>query len=112
MRVRARVSGVVQGVGYRPFVYGLASELGLSGFVFNDAEGVLVEVEGAAVEEFVARLRAEAPPLASVEDVSCVPVPDEGSRAFEIRSSPRGGRARQAARARRGRDGPCGGRRS
>ena len=66
MRVRARVSGVVQGVGYRPFVYGLASELGLSGFVFNDAEGVLVEVEGESVDAFVARLRSEAPPLASV----------------------------------------------
>ncbi|WP_245602331.1 carbamoyltransferase HypF [Solirubrobacter soli] len=85
------MSGVVQGVGYRPFVYGLAAELGLSGFVFNDAEGVLVEVEGSAVEEFVARLRVEAPPLARVEDVSCVAMPDEGSLSFEIRSSPRGG---------------------
>ena len=91
MRVRARVSGVVQGVGYRPFVYGLASELGLSGFVFNDAEGVLVEVEGESVDAFVARLRREAPPLASVSDVVCEAVPEVGERAFVIRESPRGG---------------------
>ena len=50
MRVRARVTGVVQGVGFRPFVFGLATELGLSGFVLNDARGVVVEVEGEAVE--------------------------------------------------------------
>jgi hydrogenase maturation protein HypF len=91
LRVRARVTGVVQGVGYRPFVFGLASELGLAGYVLNDAEGVVVEVEGGAVEEFVARLRADAPPLACVEGVSCVAVPEVGERAFVIRESPRGG---------------------
>jgi len=53
LRVRARVSGVVQGVGFRPFVHGLAVELGLTGFVFNDSRGVVVEVEGEAVERFL-----------------------------------------------------------
>ena len=47
MRVSARVTGVVQGVGFRPYVHGLATELGLSGFVLNDSLGVVVEVEGA-----------------------------------------------------------------
>ena len=91
MRVRARVSGVVQGVGFRPFVFGLASELELTGFVFNDALGVVVEVEGAQVDAFLSRLRSEAPPLASVEAVSSVVVPEEGARSFVIRASPRGG---------------------
>ncbi len=92
MRVRARVTGVVQGVGYRPFVFGLASACELAGFVFNDAEGVLVEVEGARIDEFVARLQSDAPPLARVESVSCVAVPELGGRGFEIRESPRTGR--------------------
>src|SRR5580693_5943271 len=92
-RVRARVRGTVQGVGFRPYVYRLAGELGLAGWVLNDAHGVLLEVEGdgAAVDAFVARLGAEAPPLAVVErvEVSAVaPLGDEG--AFAIRPSPRG----------------------
>jgi hydrogenase maturation protein HypF len=57
-RARLRVEGTVQGVGFRPYVYRLAHELELAGFVLNDARGVLLEVEGAAdaVERFVARL--------------------------------------------------------
>jgi hydrogenase maturation protein HypF len=92
LRVRARVSGVVQGVGFRPFVFGLAEELELAGFVSNDARGVLVEVEGERVDAFLERLRSEAPPLASVESVSCEAVPEEGAREFVIRASPRNGR--------------------
>ena len=70
-RVRARVEGTVQGVGFRPFVYRLAAELDLAGFVLNDERGVLVEVEGGdgAVDGFLRRLAEEAPPLASVEAV-------------------------------------------
>ena len=90
MRVRARVSGVVQGVGFRPFVYGLATDLGLSGFVFNDARGVTVEVEGGEVETFLTRLR-EAPPLATIESLICEPIPETGEAGFAIRPSPRGG---------------------
>ena len=71
-RVRARVEGTVQGVGFRPYVFRLASELGLGGFVLNDERGVLLEVEGPgeAVEGFLARLPAEAPPLASIDSVA------------------------------------------
>src|SRR4051812_4370371 len=68
---RLRVVGVVQGVGFRPYVYRLARECELAGFVLNDEQGVLVEVEGGAdsVARFVERLPAEAPPLARVEGV-------------------------------------------
>ena len=72
-RLRAQVSGRVQGVGFRPFVFSLAHDLGLAGFVLNDAAGVLVEVEGAAVEEFLARLRTDAPPLATIETLEPLP---------------------------------------
>ena len=64
--------GVVQGVGFRPFVYRLALEEGLAGFIGNDTDGVTIEVEGAAerVEAFLARLRAEAPALARIDSVT------------------------------------------
>ncbi len=71
-RVRLRVDGVVQGVGFRPSVYVLADELGLAGFVLNDARGVLIEIEGAAtvVERFVEELPQRAPPLARIDGVT------------------------------------------
>jgi hydrogenase maturation protein HypF len=92
MRVRVRVRGTVQGVGFRPYIYRLAGELGLGGFVFNDAQGVVTEVEGldAAVEAFVARVGREAPPLAVVEHVTWEARPVSGEAAFAIRESPRG----------------------
>jgi len=70
-RVRARVEGTVQGVGFRPYLYRVAGELGLGGFALNDARGVELEVEGegAAVERFFERLAPDAPPLAAVERV-------------------------------------------
>ena len=93
MRVRARVEGTVQGVGFRPYVYRLASELGCSGHVLNDARGVVVEVEAdtKSVQRFLARLPAEAPPLARIERVAAEPVPVTGETGFAIRASPPGG---------------------
>jgi hydrogenase maturation protein HypF len=66
-----RVSGVVQGVGFRPFVWRLARELGLAGWVRNDSRGVEIEVRGAAeqVRSLVERLQQEAPPLARINSV-------------------------------------------
>jgi hydrogenase maturation protein HypF len=92
-RVRARVEGTVQGVGFRPFVHRLAGELELGGLVLNDARGVQVEVEGdpAAVERFLERLAVEAPPLAVVERVSSSEVQPAGETDFEIASSDAGG---------------------
>jgi hydrogenase maturation protein HypF len=70
-RVRVRVQGTVQGVGFRPYVYRLAEQHGLTGFVLNDSHGVLLEVEGgaAAVEQLLAQLGPDAPPLAVIEGV-------------------------------------------
>ena len=72
VRTAVRVQGVVQGVGFRPFVYALATGLGLTGLVGNDLDGVFAEVEGpaAAVSEFLRRLERDAPPLARIERVS------------------------------------------
>ncbi len=91
-RARVRVTGTVQGVGFRPYVYRLANELGLNGFVLNDAHGVLLEVEGGdvGVGEFLGRLRTEAPPLAVLEQVLAEKLPPAGFSTFEIRASPRG----------------------
>jgi hydrogenase maturation protein HypF len=93
VRVRARVEGTVQGVGFRPFVYRLASELELSGHVLNDSRGVLLEVEAAAptVDRFLERLSAEAPPLARVERVLTDELPSTGQRGFSILASPSAG---------------------
>ena len=66
------VRGVVQGVGFRPFVYRLAAEEGLAGFIGNDTGGVTIEIEGPAerVEAFRRRLRDEAPPLSRIDSVT------------------------------------------
>ncbi|MEV6448117.1 carbamoyltransferase HypF [Amycolatopsis sp. NPDC051716] len=95
MRVAVRVVGVVQGVGFRPFVHQLAARLGLSGFVGNDVHGVFAEVEGARseVDRFVGALTAEAPPLALVDDVRVREIPAVGGAGFRIAGSPRGGGA-------------------
>ena len=88
-RLRVRVTGTVQGVGFRPYVYRLADELSLGGFVLNDAHGVLIEVEGstAALDRFVARLPSEAPPLAVLEDVLVEDRSPCGDAGFAIRES-------------------------
>jgi hydrogenase maturation protein HypF len=90
-----RVEGVVQGVGFRPFVHALATRLGLSGHVGNDASGVFAEVEGgsARVTEFLASVRAEAPPLAVVESVRSGEIAVRGDAGFVIVASPDGGAA-------------------
>ena len=96
VRRRIRVFGVVQGVGFRPFVQRLATELALSGHVGNDTEGVLVEVEGRlpSVRRFEARLVEEAPPLARIETVESCDVSALGERDFRIVESRSAGPAR------------------
>ena len=87
-----RVSGIVQGVGFRPFVYRLAARYGLGGFVLNDSAGVGIEAEGnaAALDAFAAALRAEAPLAASVTEVTAREMPPVGEDAFRILPSPAG----------------------
>ena len=86
------VTGLVQGVGFRPYVYALARELGLSGSVGNAADGVIVEVEGSAsvVAEFHRRLGPEAPVLAHVETVTAEQMPCRGGTEFVIEPSRHG----------------------
>ncbi len=95
-RRRLLVTGVVQGVGFRPFVHRLSAELGLTGFVGNDSAGVFIEVEGdlAVLAEFADRLCRDAPPLARVEAVSQAAMPLTGAGGFVIVESSVGGGAR------------------
>ncbi len=89
-RERLQVSGVVQGVGFRPFVYRLATGLGVDGFVRNDDEGVVVEVEGAAaaVAELAVRLVDDAPPRAAIGEVRRRVIDTVGESGFRIEPSP------------------------
>ncbi len=93
-RVAARVEGTVQGVGFRPYVFRLATSLELAGFILNDGRGVLLEVEGppGRVEDFLGRLPSEAPPLAAVEAVVAEEAPVTGERGFRIVDSGLAGR--------------------
>ena len=79
---RLRVRGVVQGVGFRPFVYRYARSLGLVGWVRNDGGGVEIEVQGSEplVEAFTRGLVAEAPPLARIDTVEPEVIPPEDRR--------------------------------
>ena len=89
IRTAIRVEGVVQGVGFRPFVYTAATGLGLNGFVGNDVDGVFVEVEGpvAAVREFLELLQRDPPPLARIERVTTRAVLPTGATSFAIAAS-------------------------
>ena len=96
VRLSVRVEGVVQGVGFRPFVYSLATRLGLSGWVGNDVDGVFAEVEGpaAGVRQFLDALSAEPPPLARVDRVSATSMMPNGGAGFAIAASDSTGRRR------------------
>jgi hydrogenase maturation protein HypF len=87
--LRITVTGVVQGVGFRPFVYNLARRMGLSGWVLNHSGGVDIEVEGPApgVAAFMAALEAQAPPLARVATLEAECIAPRGFDTFEIRHS-------------------------
>jgi hydrogenase maturation protein HypF len=95
-RLRVCVHGVVQGVGFRPFVYTTAAALGLSGSVRNDTSGAIVEVEGdpAEIDHFLARLRNHPPPLAVIESMETHSIPPVGGTGFTIADTSRsdGGR--------------------
>ena len=79
--------GIVQGVGFRPFVYGLATRLQLKGWVLNTSSGVVIEVEGSSsiLEEFLQDLVKKAPPISKIEEIESHPVSPNGYTRFEIR---------------------------
>ena len=89
IRKAISVRGVVQGVGFRPFVYRLAHEHGLTGWVLNHSGGVEIEVEGpaAALASFVRDLEKKAPPLARIESIKVADAPPAGYTTFDIRHS-------------------------
>jgi len=89
LRKRIFVTGIVQGVGFRPFVFGLATRYGLKGWVFNTSSGVEIEVEGReeTLEAFLKALRDEVPPLARIDRITVTDLPADGSEGFEIRGS-------------------------
>ena len=91
---RIHVRGLVQGVGFRPFVWHVATELDLSGWVRNDAAGVEIAAEGdpVRIRELVARLRSDAPRHARVDAIRVDLVPARGERGFAIRTSASGAR--------------------
>lgn len=91
-RQRLNVSGIVQGVGFRPFVYGLALRLGLSGFVLNHSAGVTIEVEGEkqSIALFQRLLAEEAPPLSRIDSITSEPLELSGEKGFSIHESVQG----------------------
>ena len=92
-RVKVTVRGVVQGVGFRPFVYRLATQLKLRGWVSNSAQGVFIEVEGArdALRSFLLRLEKEKPPRAVIQSLGFSFLDAAGYDRFEIRYSEQNG---------------------
>jgi hydrogenase maturation protein HypF len=90
-----QVRGVVQGVGFRPYVYNLARRFGLAGFVLNSPRGVFIEIEGApaTVEAFIAALPAEAPPLVRIAHIHRAEIPVTGTTDFAIHESDAAGSA-------------------
>ena len=86
-----KVRGVVQGVGFRPFVFRIATELHLSGWVLNGEEGVAIHVEGEEpfLQNFLDRLKSEAPPASRIVEIEIAPVAAAGFREFIIKESER-----------------------
>lgn len=88
MRVRLDIRGLVQGVGFRPFVHQLATQHRLTGFVHNSAHGVCVEVQGSSIDSFVAALLEHPPPLSRIDRLEMVTtLPDELETTFSILES-------------------------
>src|SRR5258705_2586079 len=98
-RLRVCVHGVVQGVGFRPFVYTAAAANGLSGSVRNDSSGAIIEVEGdeQAIAAFLSLLVRRPPPLAVIEGIDDQDIPVVGGTGFEIADTSRSGGGRTLA---------------
>lgn len=92
-RLHVRVDGIVQGVGFRPWVHRLATSAGLTGLVGNDAHGVFIEVQGprSVLDDFLDDLQHDPPPLASIEEVIVTPITPREECGFVIATSRDGG---------------------
>ncbi len=84
--LKIHINGIVQGVGFRPFVYGLATRFALKGWVRNTSAGVDIEVDGEAdvLDSFVKALRDEPPPLSRIDELNVTLVHAAGFRSFDI----------------------------
>src|SRR3972149_11143089 len=93
LRLKVATRGAVQGLGFRPYVYRLAREMGLLGWVKNSPQGVFIEVEGPKpdLDRFLLRLPREKPPLASIQSLESAVLEPAGYQDFRIRKSARGG---------------------
>jgi hydrogenase maturation protein HypF len=92
-RAKVVVRGLVQGIGFRPFVYRIASQMGLRGWVLNSAQGVFIEVEGVreTLETFLSRLKNEKPPRAVIQSLEFSFLDAAGYERFDIRYSDQSG---------------------
>ena len=89
-RYKIRVEGIVQGVGFRPFIYRLAQKYGLTGYVLNDSEGVLIEVQGTRLADFVADIRNLAPKAAFISNLNYKELATlDDEKEFIIKPSPK-----------------------
>src|SRR5690348_11145079 len=89
LRKHIHVRGIVQGVGFRPFIYNLARRLGLTGYVLNSSSGVTIEIEGLepAVAKFLEEIRISSPPLSEVQELVATDLDPSGSKDFIIERS-------------------------
>ncbi|WP_457567303.1 carbamoyltransferase HypF [Desulfurobacterium sp.] len=94
MRAKIFVTGTVQGVGFRPFVYRLATSLNLKGYVLNDTTGVIIEVEGTKdnVQDFLLRIEKEKPSISKIYSMEYKILEDAGYKTFEIKKSTESGK--------------------
>jgi hydrogenase maturation protein HypF len=89
IRRHIHVRGIVQGVGFRPFVYKLATSLQLTGFVFNSSSGVSIEIEGSAasIDQFIDGMKLNPPPLAEIVELTVTEAAPVGDLGFNILAS-------------------------
>jgi hydrogenase maturation protein HypF len=88
-RLRLKINGIVQGVGFRPFIYRMAKSLQITGFVRNQSDGVLIEIEGhrKSIEKFKRKIKEDLPPLAQISHLSVTCIEPAGDTEFKIQSS-------------------------
>ena len=88
-RSKLHIKGIVQGVGFRPFIYNLATSFGLKGWVLNSTDGVHIEIEGkeGEIADFIDQIEPQAPPLARIDSISVESLPPKGYSDFIIERS-------------------------
>jgi hydrogenase maturation protein HypF len=83
-RLHIRIKGIVQGVGFRPFIYNLAGAMDVKGYATNSSDGVIIEVEGERLDEFLKSIKSKCPPLAKIDSFETLEMPAKGYEDFSI----------------------------